>query len=71
MKLAEKADLSLAQVSLIERQKAWVSIESLWSLAHAFGVPETALFFDPDTEWTMEDLATLVTRMARKQSSKR
>lgn len=65
--LAERAEISLKQLSNIERKKVWVSAAMLTKLAKALGVSETALFFDPETEWTLDDLAALVARMARRR----
>lgn len=67
MRLAEASGLSLTQVSSIERKLAWVSADSLKALARALEVEETALFFDPETKWTLDDLASLVSRMAKRQ----
>lgn len=65
--LAEKADLSPNFISLIESKKTWPSPDALRALARALKTTEPMLFFDPDLELGLTDLADVLTRLAKKQ----
>lgn len=63
--LAERAGVAKSTVSLIERGQGNPSIETVWALAHALGVPFASLFHDEassdDVSVVRERDAALVT----------
>ena len=62
--LAEQAGVAKSTVSLIERGQGNPSIDTVWALAAALGVPFTSLFYDEppadDVSIVRQDDATLI-----------